>query len=820
MLIHMPCPCGQSLQVPSDLAGQRCECPVCHQHVDVPRMGVLARPAARTSPALPAPSAPQPPRTARSWPWLAAAGAVLVLAAGAVFSGGQLLGMRTPAPAPEDDQPDIAVIQDGGQGQGGGDGLWQRDEEARKEREYAWHLQLGNRSLTGQRYEEAIAHFRDAEKIKHTAEVVACLRQAEEGLERERALARAEQERRDKEEQDRRQAALAEEEARKERERQKTLEQLRAENDQARTQDQAVTRTLKDLKADLTKTDREAEAVARELDKLRKDLPALSVSAARDRVRQEEQRLSFAAVFHDGLGSLAEGDYDRAVTRLTMAVALRPNDGAARSALKEAQQGQARLRQDVQKALADGRKAMIVGDLPAAARAYKTAAQLAPRDARVHEAVDNLRQVVEARERRDAKLQNVATETHFRPLTDRGPTLTGPLRFDHTYQELLDITVRTNREQRLLLDEWDERTRAGSARQNSDLLAQDERIRANVALQKGFTQAQDARISLGSSKQNEALLAQDDRIRAGQVKQNAVLLAQDERIRGALATQKGFTQAQNERILTGAAKQNEGLAAQQDRVFAALAKQNEARQEQGDRVLAGAALQKGFAQAQGDRVLAGVAKENEVRQAQGDRVQQALAAQKGFTQAQNERILTGAAKQNEGLRTETDRVAATSAKFTDAVQAQDERTRAGSSRQSELMRAQDERLNTAVAKSLVKDGDAPPRSAPPPAATKPRPEPEPAESPEERQRRLDERAKRFADDQDKARQERELKKLQDQKTQREQNLKELQQLQDKKAERERAARELKHLQEEMERLQRDIQQKKGPSVPDKDRKDR
>ena len=261
------------------------------------------------------------------------------------------------------------------------------DAQARQNQErYNQALQAAQKALAEKHYDQAVAGFQEAGKIFRTDAVLNGMRQAEEA--RAKGLAAAELEKRKKAEEAQR---LAE------------FQRLMKEGNAALAAKQLDPAVKAFTQASqLLPGNPEARTALSRAQQARDQ----SLGQAQ-RQREDQDRLArYRSVLEAGRAHLAAKRYDAAIAALREAQQLQPADPAAAALLREAEKAKqdlgvaaavakkqeetARQAAEVRKLVDQGRAAMRVRDLNAAALALANAARLAPQDPEVQRAQQEL----------------------------------------------------------------------------------------------------------------------------------------------------------------------------------------------------------------------------------------------------------------------------------------------------------------------------------------------------------------------------------------------------------------------------------------------
>jgi tetratricopeptide (TPR) repeat protein len=245
--------------------------------------------------------------------------------------------------------------------------------EARGKREsYTAALLGAQQALAEKRFDQALLKFQQAKLVYATDIVLAGLRQAEDGLARERAAREADQ---------RRQA----EEAKKTAEFQRLQQEARSA-----LADRQYDRAIQSYRA----ADRLVPGDVDVLAGLSRAEQLHEQQAVAQRRRQAEQakETAFRTLLESGKSNLAARRYEAAVAALAEAVKLKPDDAAAKAALGQAEQargasaGDARTRAEqknaaeYQQRLGAGRAALAARQYDVALESFREAQRLLPGD--------------------------------------------------------------------------------------------------------------------------------------------------------------------------------------------------------------------------------------------------------------------------------------------------------------------------------------------------------------------------------------------------------------------------------------------------------
>jgi tetratricopeptide (TPR) repeat protein len=245
--------------------------------------------------------------------------------------------------------------------------------EARRKREsYTAALLGAQRALAEKHYDQALLKFQQAKLVYATDIVLVGLRQAEEGLARERAARDADQ---------RRQADEAKKAAEFKRLQQEAKSALSARQYDRAVQSYREADRLVPGNADVLAGLTEAEH--------RRDEQA---TGQRRRQAEQAKEASFHTLLESGRANLAARQYEAAVAALSEAVKLKPDDAAAREAMEQAKRTRAATAADArtraeqknaaeyQKRMGEGRTALAARQYDAALASFREAQRLLPGD--------------------------------------------------------------------------------------------------------------------------------------------------------------------------------------------------------------------------------------------------------------------------------------------------------------------------------------------------------------------------------------------------------------------------------------------------------
>lgn len=718
MLIKVPCPCGQQIQVTPTHAGKDLKCPVCGRLVGVPAMGILDPPSApplfsvQLEPVAPPPSIPSP----RSGgplrrPWLAGAIAGLILLGITTASVQFFRSQGEPIEVPSGG----VVHHQGPEGQLPPPGSPPRSGIEPRTGPLELHvmelqsaIDQGRRALQFDDLDEAARHLQSAAQIAPTdPQVVRALKELE--------TARADSKGRE------------------------ALEKLRTERVQSQAKAQDIARQLERLRADKAQRDREAEAVTKRLNQLRKELPADAIKTAKEKASRAETESSFQQLLINGWANLRAKKYDAAVADLTLAVTLDQTSIEANNALKEARAGQARVRAEVRKSLSHAKEALTVGNLAEASQAMQTAILLAPEDPEV------LRTQYQVKAREEMQPQVTALLKSGLNLVEDGqfdlaagafakavrlvpevPAYRNLLQMakqasqkQHERQRQLDQarevarvqaikfdTMQTLREQtdRMVaelkvqirsIQVQSERMAAASRVQVAGIMEQSERMAFASGLQIAGIREQTGRMTTASQVQLTGIREQSDRMASAARLQTVGLLEQTERMTGAAGAQVHGILTQTDRMTAASGTQQTGMREQTDRMTAASGASFRVLREQGERMTGAARVQMVGLMAQTDRMTGAANAQVAGMMEQTDRMARASGVQMGGIREQTDRATAAASAQMTGLQEQGDRMAGAARQQLTGLVEQTDRMSGAAQAQLGGLRQQSERMAAA-----------------------------------------------------------------------------------------------------------------------------
>lgn len=659
VLIKIPCACGQQLQVTQAHAGRALQCPVCAQTVIVPHLNLGEQ--------FPSSTPPGP----ASRPWLPVAGVALVIL-GITVGSALFFQARNNSTEPEEEKvvnnnhtPQQPTPDNGGT----------KPPPQLPPRLFEGHVMDLQTSLDQARRALRVDDLDEATRAIQTASKL-----APNNPEVQRVLKELDQAREDQK------TRLA-------------LQQLKTDKAQNEARAKDIAQQLAKLRAEKAQMEKEAEAVAKQLDNLRNQVPSDILKTARDKAQKADTQASFQKLMESGRTNLYARKYDAAVADLTLAVTIDPQSPEANSALKEAKAGQARIRQEVQKALTLLREALAVGDLKEAKYQLNTAMMLLPDDPEV------LRHQYLVKNREEIQPQ-------VDVLTKRGQDLALEGRFDEAaqvfakavrlvpdapiYKQMLEVSKHASRKQtetRLALEHAEEvaRTRAATHDRMRSLREHTERIIAELKQQFVAMQLHTDRATTASRIQMAGIYEQTDRMTFASGLQALGLRDQTDRMTRASSAQTADLGQQTDRMSGAVRMQMVGLMEQTDRMTGAAGLQMAGLREQTDRMTAAGLIQGANLQSQTDRMTAASGGQLRVLVDQTERMSGVSRQQTAGLMEQTDRMSGAAGMQMAHLQQQTDRMAVASRLQAASLQDQTDRMTAFSGAQLAGLREQNDR---------------------------------------------------------------------------------------------------------------------------------